>query len=791
MTNIPIAGANISYKRMNKLSSDKSPQDIKSLRNKITDFFRNNEIDNALTLIHNVFYKQDSVILNRLTTLSKLTEMVGDNYKDFFNVNFENDSILFSINNEVKLKFNLGDLIFEVINNINNKKITDKNISLEENNALINSVIENINKNNILNNNEDIISIIEKIKRECSFTILENLNKNNLATINDFELLNFLFKENSNVNIKNLINNIFSEGKKNRKAIVEKINDFYLLKNTIKESYNKYISLKIKDDTVELKLANLIRKYSLINLIKEQLPPVIFNGNKKLLDQIKRYKKSKKIKNYLIEKLKDQKNISLLDLIKNEIREMLLSSGVKKDFLSLDLKPKNINELIKLFHDLEYVIPSEIGISFNNNSIKLFIRNKDEKKIKITELKTSTNPSFLNKIKLPNDNYYKLIILSEIEKESSRKKPPICSDLIKKYLYNNINYKDTDNNIDNINANIYIKYYEELIKNFHSIYYNIRYNCSENKRDQYILKMIFNKNAVDNKDKMDLRYLYSIVNNKNNKYYNELINSNEALTLLKKNIPKRKVDEHFFNLFLNKENTLLQKISIFRKLKYCLKINTQNPNNSLDFSVKNKKIEFYLIDKSGKKKISTKHNLNNNIYHKISELDKETQTWLLEISLMNKVNIDLVIDTFKNIKLKLFGNKFSHDIDYNNYMFNLILKDLDKLKSNDYYVGEIKKFINEKLLVINSAAQNRLPSLIDNLSTFNPDKKEALISSITKIATSKNANKRVLLCKEIDKNYRDDGISLFSDRNKIFIIFKHKIIYEYIQNNENMNDKKS
>lgn len=58
MISIPIAGANISDKRMNKLSSDKSPQDIMSLRNKVTDFFRHGEINNALTLIHNVFIKK-------------------------------------------------------------------------------------------------------------------------------------------------------------------------------------------------------------------------------------------------------------------------------------------------------------------------------------------------------------------------------------------------------------------------------------------------------------------------------------------------------------------------------------------------------------------------------------------------------------------------------------------------------------------------------------------------------------------------------------------------------------
>lgn len=50
MISIPIAGANISDKRMNKLSSDKSPQDIMLLRNKVTDFFRHGEINNALTL---------------------------------------------------------------------------------------------------------------------------------------------------------------------------------------------------------------------------------------------------------------------------------------------------------------------------------------------------------------------------------------------------------------------------------------------------------------------------------------------------------------------------------------------------------------------------------------------------------------------------------------------------------------------------------------------------------------------------------------------------------------------
>ncbi|WP_342601548.1 hypothetical protein AAFQ97_07690 [Proteus terrae] len=159
---------------------------------------------------------------------------------------------------------------------------------------------------------------------------------------------------------------------------------------------------------------------------------------------------------------------------------------------------------------------------------------------------------------------------------------------------------------------------------------------------------------------------------------------------------------------------------------------------------------------------------------------------------MNKVNIDLVIDLFidifENIKLKLFGNQFSQNIDYNNCIFNLILEDLDNLKPKDYYLDEVKKIINNKLGDINLVVKNRMPSLIDNLSTFNPDKKEALISSIAKIATSKNANNRVLLCEEIEKNYRNDGISLFSDQNKTFIIFKHKIIYELIQNGENMNN---
>ncbi|WP_349420406.1 hypothetical protein [Proteus terrae] len=93
---------------------------------------------------------------------------------------------------------------------------------------------------------------------------------------------------------------------------------------------------------------------------------------------------------------------------------------------------------------------------------------------------------------------------------------------------------------------------------------------------------------------------------------------------------------------------------------------------------------------------------------------------------MNKVNIDLVIDIFENIKLKLFGNQFSHNIDYNNCIFNLILEDLDNLKPKDYYLDEVKKFINNKLGDINLVVQNRMPSLIDNLSTFNPDKKEGV-----------------------------------------------------------------
>lgn len=66
--------------------------------------------------------------------------------------------------------------------------------------------------------------------------------------------------------------------------------------------------------------------------------------------------------------------------MKDEIRETLLSYGVKDIFLDLNLKPQNINELIKLFDKLEYIIPSKIYISFNDNSIKLFIKNKDRKK---------------------------------------------------------------------------------------------------------------------------------------------------------------------------------------------------------------------------------------------------------------------------------------------------------------------------------------------------------------------------------------------------------------------------
>lgn len=782
MISIPIAGANISDKRMNKLSSDKSPQDIMSLRNKVTDFFRHGEINNALTLIHNVFYKKDSSILDRFTSLSKLIEMTGENYKFYFNANFENDSIMFSIDNEVKLKFNLRDIIFDIVNN---KETIAENRPLEKSNVWIDSIIENINKNNIINNNEDFMSIIKKIERECLFTITENLNKNKSLTINDFELPKFLFKENSDINIKKLISNIFLDDNKKRTSIVEKIKDFNLFKSIIKENYDQYISLEIKDEIMELKLANIIKEYNLINLIKEQLPSVIFNGNKTLLDQVERYKISKKIKNNLIHKLNHRKNISILDLMKNEIRETLLSYGVKADFLDLNLKPQNINELIKLIDKIKYMIPSKIDISFNNNSIKLFIKNKNGKKIEITELKTSTNPVFLNKIKLPN--YNKLIILSEIEKKSNRENPPINSELIKKFLLYNIDYKDTNNNIENINANIYRKYHDILINNFNFLYYDIRNDCSDNQRELYILRILFDNKTDNDKNKMDLRYLYSIINNKNNKYYNELINLNEALTFLKKSMPKIKVDKGFFDLFLNKENTLLEKISIFRIFRNWLKNNANPPHNPLDFIVKNNKIEFYLVDGSGKKKISTEHNLNSNVYYKISELDKDTQIWLLEISLMNKVNIDLVIDIFENIKLKLFANQFSHNIDYNNCIFNLILEDLDNLKPKDYYLDEVKKFINNKLGDINLVVKNRMPSLIDNLSTFNPDKKEALISSIAKIATSKNANNRVLLCEEIEKNYRNDGISLFSDKNKTFIIFKHKIIYELIQNGENMN----
>ncbi|MEQ5167916.1 hypothetical protein ABN211_04190 [Proteus terrae] len=73
---------------------------------------------------------------------------------------------MFSIDNEVKLKFNLRDIIFDIVNN---KETIAENRPLEKNNVWIDSIIENINKNNIINNNEDFISIIEKIKRECLF----------------------------------------------------------------------------------------------------------------------------------------------------------------------------------------------------------------------------------------------------------------------------------------------------------------------------------------------------------------------------------------------------------------------------------------------------------------------------------------------------------------------------------------------------------------------------------------------------------------------------------------------
>ncbi|MCK9782849.1 hypothetical protein MUA06_14175, partial [Proteus columbae] len=91
-----ISNANISQEKINKLE-DNSPSDVMTIWEKIKDWFGFSQEKKVLTLIHNIYFSQETTVLEKNRDFFHLKKLAGEQYRNNFQYKLNNNNIDYCI----------------------------------------------------------------------------------------------------------------------------------------------------------------------------------------------------------------------------------------------------------------------------------------------------------------------------------------------------------------------------------------------------------------------------------------------------------------------------------------------------------------------------------------------------------------------------------------------------------------------------------------------------------------------------------------------------------------------
>lgn len=712
----------------NKIKYSNTSVDIKETNIQFNNLI-GKDVESTYTLISNNDISSDSLsykniksnYLNESFIEANYTEEILNfdlnNIKDINEVSVYNAKIEAinnyknKLENYIQLSLNDSNIINEsaYCNKTKNKYKFISNFYILLSNKLSNDLIENIEKNTILNKNYNKINkeTIEINKKIEELELLTNSNIDSellLTTIEEkkqyIDLLSKNNKEEDNIKIHITIN---EQTKSYIKDLLFKVNTNceLLNKNNIKLK-----TLKMQKEKNMLK-QNAVKDATYITRLKDKISKLI-NLNKDLIYANKHKEDELLAKNNLVDNL--YKEVSILnkniDDLRNKIRLktcLCLNEKINEDKITI-----NHGLVHNIYNNRNYDLKSNnCNINFNNSCyntpINLFVdlinvNNKNENDINAKNInnynnsnnirnskrsKSYNNNTLSNNLNLKlNDN-----INSNIHNKTFSYNKNIFSNIMK------VDNKD----INNIPTNILIKRREskKLLIDLYSEIHNIinintsnKLNINNRHTNKDNEKKITSKNKLL-KNKENLHYKNNITNssNLNNSYLknkkHQILNNSKKIYNTNKNIT------------FNKHKKSISK----NKNKYLIK-NSNNTNKSkIDLNIYSKKISNNNLFVKNKF-CNIKEQDNNFSLSEVSKYDEDVD-FDIGMSYINDVSQILDSETKNKVTIKkLDSNNF--DSSYFEKKLNKIISDSDNFKidlkkSFNFIDKECSLFINNKL----------------------------------------------------------------------------------------------
>ncbi|MCT6517378.1 hypothetical protein GY03_08870 [Proteus vulgaris] len=257
-----ISNANISQEKINKLE-DNSPSDVMTIWEKIKDWFGFSQEKKVLTLIHNIYFSQETTVLEKNRDFFHLKKLAGEQYRNNFQYKLNNNNIDYCIDFNGEIIKSSSD-VTPLVNAIKNELNLDlKNYSSEE----LGEFINNSYKLSTLSNDDNDFGEKFSAFREI---LTEFLNDE------ESSLDNQRFDSNA-FDAKESFNDKYDYLKENSKKYLVNIDAEQLVKNiydsTESHSYEK-LREQVKNDILRYDLKFNGEKISDIVLLENKLKPL-------------------------------------------------------------------------------------------------------------------------------------------------------------------------------------------------------------------------------------------------------------------------------------------------------------------------------------------------------------------------------------------------------------------------------------------------------------------------------------------------------------------------------------
>lgn len=257
-----ISNANISQEKINKLA-DNSPSDVMTIWGKIKDWFGLSQEKKVLTLIHNIYFSQETTVLEKNRDFFYLKKLAGEQYKNNFRYKSNNNDISYIIDFKDEAIESSSDItpFFDAI--MNELNLNLKNYSSENLDAFINNYYKLPTLSNDFYDDEEKFIAFRAILTEC----LDD--EENYLDEQQFDLKIFEAKEN--------FNDKYDYLKESSKKYLVNIDAEKLVKNiydsTESHSYEK-LREQVENDISRYDLKFNGEKISDIALLENKLKPL-------------------------------------------------------------------------------------------------------------------------------------------------------------------------------------------------------------------------------------------------------------------------------------------------------------------------------------------------------------------------------------------------------------------------------------------------------------------------------------------------------------------------------------